>query len=96
MLHTCYKARNYSLWEWYHSGLGGITIHSKTEPILIGNGSLVVQQYINEILDTQMRRCAHEVVQEFLFMQDNARAHASNDVQNFLRDHNSYSGLARI
>lgn len=66
---------------------GGITMYKKTDLIIARNGNLTAQRYMNEILDTQVRRFAHDVGQEFLFMQDNARPHVANVVQTYVCDH---------
>jgi DDE superfamily endonuclease len=65
----------------------GITMDSKTDLIIVRNGSLTAQRYMNEILDTQVRPFAQDVGQEFLFMHDNARPHVANVVQTYLRNH---------
>ena len=66
---------------------GGITEQGKTELIVV-NGNLNAQRYIDEILEPVVIPFAANHGEQFLLMDDNARPHRANIVQRFLGDHN--------
>lgn len=67
----------------------GISLHAKTELAYIptGNlGGLTAQRYIDEVLDEHVVPYAGFIGDNFLLMQDNARPHTAEIVQNYLNE----------
>jgi len=70
---------------------GGISISGKTELFIIRNGTLTAQCYIDEILNDHVRPLALAVTnrgENFVLMQDGARAHSARVVTQYLADNN--------
>lgn len=65
---------------------GGITLDTRTELVIVRNGALNAQRYINDILHVHVRPYAQNFGQEFVYMHDNARPHVANIVTNYLQD----------
>ena len=53
----------------------GISAQGKTDLHVIDNGTLTALRYVNEILDVYVRPYASAVGENFILMDDNARAH---------------------
>ena len=53
----------------------GISTQGKTDLHVIDNGTLTALRYVNEILDVYVRPYAGAVGENFILMDDNARAH---------------------
>ena len=53
----------------------GISAQGKTDLHVIDNGTLTALRYVNEILDVYVRPYADAVGENFILMDDNARAH---------------------
>ena len=53
----------------------GISAQGKTDLHVIDNGTLTALRYVNEILDVYVRPYAGAVGENFILMDDNARAH---------------------
>ncbi|MBS0032906.1 MAG: transposase [Candidatus Baumannia cicadellinicola] len=66
----------------------GITIDGRTDLVIIRNGTLTAQRYVDEVLDVHIRPRAEQAGQIFLFMQDGARPHAARLVREYLGEHN--------
>ena len=54
----------------------GISAQGKTDLHVIDNGTLAALRYVNEILDVYVRPYAGAVGENFILMDDNARAHS--------------------
>ncbi|KAG8284281.1 hypothetical protein J6590_108265 [Homalodisca vitripennis] len=67
---------------------GGITMDGRTDLVIIRNGTLTAQRYVDEVLDVHIRPRAEQAGQNFLFMQDGARPHAARLVREYLGEHN--------
>lgn len=61
----------------------GISLTGRTELVVI-NGSLTAERYIEEILDNHVVPYAPYIGQGFMLMQDNARPHVARVVQQYL------------
>ena len=66
----------------------GISEQSKTPLHFIDNGTLTGVRYRDEILDAYVRPLAANGGNNFIFMDDNARAHRARIVTGYLRAHN--------
>ena len=53
----------------------GISAQGKTDLHVIDNGTLTALRYVNEILDVYVRPYSGAVGENFILMDDNARAH---------------------
>ena len=53
----------------------GISAQGKTDLLVIDNGTLTAERYVNEILDVHVRPYAGAIGPDFILMDDNARAH---------------------
>ena len=65
-------------------GLGGISAQGKTDIHVIDNGTLTALRYVNEILDVYVRPNAGAVGENFILMDDNARAHRARITDQYL------------
>lgn len=70
----------------------GITLDSRTELVIVGNGSLTAVRYIQEILEEHVLPHALFIGDTFTLMQDNARPHTARCVDEYL----SEVGIARM
>lgn len=66
---------------------GGISINDKTDLVIIRNGGLTAQRYVDEVLSTQVVPRAQVEGQNFILMQDGARPHSARQSIQFLEDH---------
>ena len=62
----------------------GISVQGKTDLHVIDNGTLTVLRYVNEILDVYVRPYAGAVGENFILMDDNARAHRARITDHYL------------
>ena len=62
----------------------GISAQGKTDLHVIDNGTLTALRYVNEILDVYVRPCAGAVGENFILMDDNARAHRARITDQYL------------
>ena len=62
----------------------GISAHGKTDLHVIDNGTLTALRYVNEILDVYVRPYAGAVSENFILMDDNARAHRARITDQYL------------
>ena len=63
---------------------GGISWDGRTDLIVLDRGTLTAQRYRDEILNTHVRLYAGAIGNGFIFMDDNARPHTANVVQEYL------------
>jgi hypothetical protein len=63
---------------------GGISWDGCTDLIVLDRGTLTAQWYRDEILNTQVRMFAGAIGNWFILMDDNARPHTANVVQEYL------------
>ena len=63
----------------------GISAQGKTDLHVIDNGTLTALRYVNEILDVYVRPYAGAVGENFILMDDNARAHRATDHRSISR-----------
>ena len=62
----------------------GISAQGKTDLHVIDNGTLTALRYVNEILDVYVRPYAGAVGENFILMDDNARAHRAHITDQYL------------
>ena len=62
----------------------GISAQGKTDLHVIDNGTLTALRYVNEILDVYTRPYAGAVGENFILMDDNARAHRARITDQYL------------
>ena len=62
----------------------GISAQGKTDLHIIDNGTLTALRYVNEILDFYVRPYAGAVGENFILMDDNARAHRARITDQYL------------
>ena len=62
----------------------GISAQGKTDLHVIDNGTLTALRYVNEILDVYVRPYAGAVSENFILMDDNARAHRARITDQYL------------
>ena len=62
----------------------GISAQGKTDLRVIDNGTLTALSYLNEILDVYVRPYAGAVGENFILMDDNARAHRTRITDQYL------------
>ena len=62
----------------------GISAQGKTDLHVIDNGTLTALRYVNEILDVYIRPYAGAVGENFILMDDNARAHRARITDQYL------------
>ena len=62
----------------------GISAWGKTDLHVIDNGTLTALRYVNEILDVYVRPYAGAVGENFILMDDNARAHRARITDQYL------------
>ena len=62
----------------------GISAQGKTDLHVIDNGTLTALRYVNEILDVYVRPYAGAVGENFILMDDNARAHRARVTDQYL------------
>ena len=62
----------------------GISAQGKTDLHVIDNGTLTALRYVNEILDVYVRPYAGVVGENFILMDDNARAHRARITDQYL------------
>ena len=62
----------------------GISAQGKTDLHVIDNGTLTVLRYVNEILDVYVRPYAGAFGENFILMDDNARAHTARITDQYL------------
>ena len=62
----------------------GISAQGKTDLHVIDNGTLTALRYVNEILDVYVRPYAGAVGENFILMDDNARAHRARITDQYL------------
>ena len=62
----------------------GISAQGKTDLHVIDNGMLTALRYVNEILDVYVRPYAGAVGENFILMDDNARAHRARITDQYL------------
>lgn len=65
---------------------GGISLEERTDLVVVP-GRLNAQRYIDLILEDHVIPAAYGMGPNFVFMQDNARAHTAAITMNFLRQH---------
>ena len=65
-------------------GLGGNKCSRETDLHVIDNGTLTALMYVNEILDVYVRPYAGAVGENFILMDDNARAHRARITDQYL------------
>ena len=63
----------------------GISAREKTDLYVIDNGTLTALRYVNEILDVHIRPYAGAVGENFILMDDNARAHRAHITNQYLK-----------
>ena len=69
---------------WLIHGLGGNKCSGETDLHVIDNGTLTALRYVNEILDVYVRPYAGAVGENFILMDDNARAHRARITDQYL------------
>ena len=62
----------------------GISVQGKTDLHVIDNGTFPALRYVNEILDVYVRPYAGAVGENFILMDDNARAHRAHLTDQYL------------
>ena len=62
----------------------GISAQGKTDLHIIDNSTLMTLRYVNEILDVYVRPYAGAVGENFILMDDNARAHRARITDQYL------------
>ena len=62
----------------------GVSAQRKTDLHVIDNGTLTALMYVNEILDVYVRPYAGAVGENFILMDDNARAHRARITDQYL------------
>ena len=62
----------------------GISAQGETDLHVIDNGTLTALRYVNEILDVYVRPYAVAVGENFILMNDNARAHRARITDQYL------------
>ena len=62
----------------------GIIAQGKMDLLVIDNGTLTALRYVNEILDAYVRPYAGAVGENFILMDDNARAHRAHITDQYL------------
>ena len=73
----------------------GISAQGKTDLHVIDNGTLTALRYVNEILDVYVRPYTGAVGENFILMDDNARAHRARITDQYLgTSHNRLYGMA--
>ena len=74
--------------DWFGGGSvmvwAGISAQGKTDLHVIDNGTLTALRYVNEILDVYVRPYAGAVGENFILMDDNARAHRARITDQYL------------
>lgn len=65
---------------------GGISLTSRTDLVVLNNGNLNAERYILDILEQHVVPYAPYIGPDFLLMQDNARPHTAQVVQNYLTE----------
>lgn len=65
---------------------GGITLESRTELVIIENGSLNAARYVTDILEQHVLPHALFIGESFLLMHDNARPHTARCVDQYLSE----------
>ena len=74
--------------DWFGGGSvmvwAGISAQGKTDLHVIDNSTLTALRYINEILDVYVRPYAGAVGENFILMDDNARAHRARITDQYL------------
>ena len=63
---------------------GGLSAQGKTDLHVTDNGTLTALRYVNEILDVYVRPYAGAVGENFILMDDNARAHRARITDQYL------------
>lgn len=63
---------------------GGICLGARTELVVVDGGNLNADRYIREILEEHVVPFAPFIGNNFVLMQDNARAHSARTVQTYL------------
>lgn len=63
---------------------GGICLGARTELVVVDGGNLTANRYIRDILEEHVVPFAPFIGNEFILMQDNARAHSARVVQEYL------------
>ena len=71
-------------WFGLSHGLGGNKCSGETDLHVIDNGTLTALRYVNEILDVYVRPYAGAVGENFILMDDNARAHRARITDQYL------------
>lgn len=71
---------------------GGISLESRTELVIVERGSLNADRYSDEILARHVLGVIPDFEGNFIFMDDNARPHRANRVNEFLESH----GITRM
>ena len=66
----------------------GISLDTKTEPIIIGNGTLTAKRYVNEIIEPHVIPQMRQLGGYAVFLHDNARVHVAKNVLKFIQEHN--------
>jgi len=66
----------------------GVSLHARTNLVLIENGSLTAERYINQCLAEHVIPYAEFVGENFILMQDNARPHVARVVTEYLNETN--------
>ena len=72
----------------------GISTQGKTDLHVIDNGTLTALRYVNEILDVYVRPYAGAVGENFILMDDNARAHRTRITDQYLEQAHRPYGMA--
>ena len=62
----------------------GISAQGKKDLHVIDNGTLTVLRYVNEVLDVYVRPYAGAISENFILMDDNARAHTARITDQYL------------
>ena len=70
---------------------GGISSHGKTELVPVA-GRLTAQRYVDEVLEPHVIPYAAAMGDDFIFMDDNARPHRSQAVDQFVEE----NGIERM
>ena len=76
--------RTWSVWRGLSHVWAGISAQGKTDLHVIDNGTLTPLRYVNEILDVYVRPYAGAVGENFILMDDNARAHRAPITDQYL------------
>ena len=65
---------------------GGICIQGRTDLVVFARGSVTAQRYRDEVLHPHVRPFAGAMGQDFILMQDNARAHTARLCRDYLEE----------